>query len=134
MWMTFYHLKTNCTKFAHHRFKIRKVIEFFLLSVLDATSPLYAFHTHQILMACMYFAVMRCVDELIAQKTTEFGISIATTLIRPFYFYRANVPNFGYYCTHDFRRIQNNVHRFCQILVPISSQPNKLLPKLRGLT
>ena len=41
MWMTFSSPKTNCTKFTHHRLKIRKVIELiFLLSVLDTTSPL----------------------------------------------------------------------------------------------
>ena len=40
VWITFNHLKTNSAKFAYYRLKIRKVIEFFLLSVLDATSPL----------------------------------------------------------------------------------------------
>ena len=29
MWMTFNHLKSNFTKFAHNKLKIRKVIEFF---------------------------------------------------------------------------------------------------------
>ena len=35
------HLKTNSSKLAYYRLKIRKVIEFFLHSVLDATSTLW---------------------------------------------------------------------------------------------
>ena len=39
-WMTFIRLKTNCTKSAHYRLKIRKVIEFFdFLSLMQ--HPLY---------------------------------------------------------------------------------------------
>ena len=40
MWMTFNHLEADSTKFTHYRLKIRKVIEFSLIAVLDATSPL----------------------------------------------------------------------------------------------
>ena len=34
VWITFNHLKTNSTKFAHCRLKIRKVIEFFYFQSL----------------------------------------------------------------------------------------------------
>ena len=37
--MAFKHLNTNSAKLVHYKLKIRKVIEFFLLSVLDATCP-----------------------------------------------------------------------------------------------
>ena len=38
MWMTLNYLKTNFAKFAHYRATLQRVIEFFWISVLNATS------------------------------------------------------------------------------------------------